>query len=238
MSHEGPQAGTSGPHHCIATASTITDMIFRYLRARCTAQGGKLSFEDLEDANERFSASVPSGFDLFETIHLRCMRASGSTAPTLFARNAILATVLFEAGDQAAQIAFASQVSHYGTPWLRSFFHGLADYVRDAVCRDADYRLIAVYVQSAKTLKGRLSASELLKEADVLTVVRDCVGALVAADAPATTLEALREALNRHITKVRKSQEPDPSTVTQSELQRFLTLLRAEFAPAPAAAVA
>ena len=69
-------------------------------------------------------------------------------------------------------------------------------------------------------------------------MVRDCVGALVTADAPATTLEALREAINRHITKVRKSQEPDPSTVTQSELQRFLTLLRAEFAPAPAAAVA
>ncbi len=238
MAQDVAQAGTNGPHHCIAAASTITDMIFRYLRARCSSQGGSLSFEDLDDASERFAELVPSGFDLFETIHLRCMRASGGTAAPLFTRDAILATMLMASGYHSAQVAFASQIAHFGTPWLRHFFHGLAGYVRDAVCKDADYRLIAVYVQAAKKLKGRLSAAELLKEADVQAVLLDCIGPIVATGASPETVEALRNVLNSHITRARKNTEPDPSKVTLGELQRFLALLCNEFEPTAIDAVA
>jgi hypothetical protein len=231
MAQDEPQAGTNGPHHCIATASTITDMIFRYLRARCSAQGGTLSFEDLDDASERFSDSVPSGFDLFETIHMRCMRASGSTAAALFTRKALLATLLFECGYHSAQSVFGAQTMQFGTPWLRQCFRGLASYIREFVCKDADYQLISVYVQAAKKLKGKLSAVELLKEPGIQAVLRDCMAPILATTPEPTMVGALLDAINQHITGARKPVGPDASKITQSELQRFLDLLRNEFEP-------
>jgi hypothetical protein len=226
MAQDEPQAGTNGPHHCIATANTITDMIFRYLRARCSAQGGTLSFEDLDDASERFAESVPSGFDLFETIHLRCMRASGSTAAALFTRKALLATLLFECGYHSAQSVFATQTMQFGTSWLRQCFRGLASYIREFVCKDADYQLIGIYVQAAKKLKGKLSGVELLKEPGIQAVLRDCMTPILAT-APGM-IEGLLDAINQHITGARKPVGPDASKITASELQRFLGLLQNE----------
>lgn len=229
MAQEDPQAGTNGPHHCIATASTVTDMIFRYLRARCTAQGGTLSFEDLDDASERFAESVPSGFDLFETIHLRCMRASGSTAAALFTRDTLLTTLLFECGYHSAQASFAHQVTQFGVPWVRYFFHGLSCYIRESVCKDADFRLIGAYVQTAKKLKNKLSAADLLKEADTQTVLRDCMAPILAPELAAAETRAMVDTINQHITIARNSGGPDMSKVTHDELQRFLGLMRNEF---------
>jgi hypothetical protein len=229
MAQDEPQAGTNGPHHCIATASTVTDMIFRYLRARCTAQGGTLSFADIENASECFSDSVPSGFDLFETIHLRCMRASGSTATAQFTRKTLLATLLFECGYHSAQAVFATQAMQFGTLWLRHCFHGLAGYIREFVCKDADFQLIGIYVQAAKKLKGKLSAIELLKEPEIQAVLRACMAPIVATPPAPSVVETLRDTINRQITTARKSAGADPSKVTQSELQRFLALLSNEF---------
>lgn len=229
MAQDEPQAGTNGPHHCIATASTVTDMIFRYLRARCTSQGGTLSIEDLDDASERFADSVPAGFDLFETIHLRCMRASGSAAAAQFTRKTLLATLLFECGYHAAQSVFATQTLQFGTPWLRHCFRGLASYIREAVCKDADYQLIGVYVQAAKKLKGKLSAVDLLKEPGIQAVLRDCMAPILATTPEPSMVETLLDAINQHITGARKPVGPDASKITLSELQRFLGLLRNEF---------
>jgi hypothetical protein len=229
MAQNEPQAGTNGPHHCIAAASTVTDMIFRYLRARCTAQGGTLSFEDLDDARERFGESVPSGFDLFETIHLRCMRASGSTAATLFTRKTLLVTLLFECGFHSAQAVFATQTKQFGAPWLRHCFYGLAAYIREFVCKDADYQLIGLYVRAAKKLKGKLSAIEMLKEPDVQKVLRDCMAPIVATTPEPTMIEGLLEAINRHIAIERKPAGSDSGKITPSDLQRFIGLLRNEF---------
>lgn len=229
MLQDEPQAGTNGPHHCIATASTVTDMIFRYLRARCTAQGGTLSFEDIGDASERFADSVPSGFDLFETIHLRCMRASGSTATALFTRKALLTTLLFECGSDSAQVAFPTHTMQFGAPWLRDFFQGLAGYIREFVCKDGDYQLIGVYVQAAKKLKGKLSAAQLLKEPDIQALLRDCMTPIVAMPPAPGTLEALCNTINQHIAGACKPAGPGPSEITLNELQRFLDLTRNEF---------
>jgi hypothetical protein len=229
MTHQSQQAGTSGPHHCIATASTITDMIFRYLRARCSAQGGKLSLEELDDASKRFAESVPSGFDLFETIHTRCMRASGSTVASLFTRKTLLTTLLYECGIHSAEASFTHQAAHYGAPWMRFFFQGLANYMREAVCKDADYQLIGSYVRAAKKLKGKMSAAALLKESDVQAVLREGMAPLVANTASPETIEALREMINQHTANTRAAAGSDASKVSQAELQHFLSLMGDEF---------
>lgn len=220
------QAGTHGPHHCIATASTITDMIFRYLRARCAAQGGALSFEDLDDACARFLESVPSGFDLFETIHARCMQASGSTAAALFTRKALLTTLLFECVYHSAHVAFAEQTARFGFAWLRHFFHGLACHIREAVCKDADFQLVNVYVRAANKLKGRLSAAELLKEPEVQRLLRKCMMSVITAT-PAE-VQALRDTVNRNIAIAHNNAGPDLGKITHGELQRFIGLMRNE----------
>lgn len=229
MTRDGLQTGTNGPHHCIATASTITDMIFRYLRARCSAQGGALSYEDLDDASERFAESVPSGFDLFETIHLRCMQASGSTAASLFTRRTLLTTLLYECGYHSAKASFARQAAQFGDPWMRYFFQGLAHHIREAVCRDADYQLISVYVGAAKKLKNKVSAEELLREPDVQSVLRDCVTPLTANKDSAETIEALRQTVNQYTANTRAAAGSDACQVSQAELQHFLGLMIDEF---------
>lgn len=233
MARGGQQSGTNGPHHCIATASTITDMIFRYLRARCSAQGGTLSYEDLDDACERFSESVPSGFDLFETIHLRCMQASGSTAATHFTRKALLTTLLHECGYDCAKASFTRQATQFGDPWMRYFFQGLSTHIREEVCKDADYQLIAAYVRAAKKLKNQLSAEELLKEQEIQAVLRGCVAELTANTASAEAGVALCEAVNRHTAHTRAAAGTDASHVSQTELQHFLGLITDELQRAP-----
>jgi hypothetical protein len=225
MAQDKPE-GSSGPHRCIATANTITDMIFRYLRARCAAQGGTLSFEDLDDASVRFAESVPSGFDLFETIYLRCMRASGTTAAALFTRKTLLTTLLGECGQHAAQAAFAQQARQFGAAWLRRFFDGLACYIRESICKDADYQLIAIYVQAAKKLKDKLSAAELLRETEVQSVLRECLAPMLTSEAPPAATKALIDTINRNITRGSGS---DSGKVTPGELQRFLRQMSADF---------
>jgi hypothetical protein len=227
MTQDAPQAGMHGPHHCIATAGTVTDLIFRYLRTRCSAQGGSLSLEDLDDAIERFHESVPAGFDLFETIHVRCMRASGSTVATLFTRDALLTTLLYECGYHSAQAAFAKQNAQFGPSWMRQFFHGLSSFIRDC-CKEADRRVIAVYVQAAKKLKNRLSVADLLKEPDIQSALRGCTGPILADAPPASLIEALSNTINQHISSKRKVVGPDTSRVTLAELHRFLGLWRNE----------
>jgi hypothetical protein len=227
MTQDAPQAGTNGPHHCISTASTVTEMIFRYLRARCGARGGTLSLEDIEDASERFHESVPAGFDLFETIHTRCMRASGSTAAMLFTRDTLLATLLYECGYHSAQAAFTHQNTQFGPSWMRLFFHGLSSHVREC-CKEADPQIIAVYVQAAKKLKNRLSVTELLKEPDIQLALRGCMAPILADAPPASMIESLGNAINFHISSRRKVGAPDSSRITLAELLRFLGLLRNE----------
>lgn len=228
MTHDSQQAGTNGPHHCIAIASTVTDMIFRYLRARCAAQGGKLSLEEIDDVSKRFADSVSSGFDLFETMHTRCMRASGSTAPTLFSRKTLFTTLLYECGGHSAQASFTHQIGHYGTPWVRHFFQGLTDYIREAVCKDADYQLISIYVRAAKNLKGKLSAGELLKEPEIQAVLREGMAPLIASTASPEAMAVLREKINQHTANTRAAAGSEASQVSQGELQHFLSLMNDE----------
>jgi hypothetical protein len=227
MTQEAPQAGTHGPHHCIATASTVSDLIFRYLRARCNAKGGSLSLEDLDDASDRFHESVPSGFDLFETIHVRCMRASGSTAATLFTRDALLATLLYECGYQSAQAAFLHQNTQFGESWLRHFFYGFSSHIRER-CKKTEPELVAVYTHAAKKLKNSLSATELLKQADIRSLLRECMAPILVEAPPVRMIESLVNTINYHISSLRKVGAPDSSRITQAELVRFLSLLRYE----------
>ena len=126
-----------GPHHCIGTARAVTEIVFRSLRAQCTAGGGTLSLEEIDSFYSRIIDSFSSGFDLFELRHRRCMDASLSSAAMPFARGKILSTFLRACGEKSAQATFSVQVERMGVEWIDLLFGGLARYVREHV--HADY---------------------------------------------------------------------------------------------------
>ena len=130
-----------GPHHCLGTARTAAEIVYRSLHAQCVARGGVLSVEDLEQCYAEIIDSFSCGFDIFERRHLTCMHASISMAEMPFRRERILATVLHACGEAAARQVFASQVEQLDEAWLRPFFDGFAHYIRQHLCVDADQRL-------------------------------------------------------------------------------------------------
>ena len=163
-----------GPHHCLGTARTVADIVYRSLHARCIARGGTLSVEEIEHCYAEIIASFSSGFDMFERRHLHCMHASVSTAEMPFARDRILVTILRACGETAARQAFSMQVEQQGECWLRPFFDAFAHYVRTHLCTDADQRLTAAYVETGLTRKDKISIDDLLKHKIVQNVLRDC----------------------------------------------------------------
>src|SRR5215471_19720365 len=122
-------AALRGPHHCVGTATSVAEMIFRYLNSRCQACGGTLSMADIEAARAHVLASFPSHFNFFETTDQRCMEASGATAPALFARDSILPSLMLACGHKAARPAFPNQLARFGEAWLTQFFGGVAHYI-------------------------------------------------------------------------------------------------------------
>ena len=91
-----------GPHHCIGITRTVTDVVFRGLRAQCAAGGGNLSLEELDSFHSKIIESFSSGFDLFELRHHHCMAVSFGVAPMPFARSKILCTLLILLSQKVA----------------------------------------------------------------------------------------------------------------------------------------
>src|ERR687884_427767 len=126
-----------GPHHCFGLATSVAEMVFRYLHTRCQAAGGMLSAADLEAARTHVIGSFANGFGFFETTYLRCMEASAPTSHAHFGRDTILASLLLACGHKAARPAFPTQVTRLGDTWLTQFFGGVAQYIRQNVSSTA-----------------------------------------------------------------------------------------------------
>lgn len=214
-----------GPHHCAAAASSTIETIFRYLQSRCTAQGGSLSPADIEAARAHLVQSLPKAFGFFETVNQRCMDASGSTMPALFARENILGSLLTACGQKAARTAFPNQITRFGAPWLDQFFGGLAQFVRDNICASADDRLAKLYATAAVKFGVNLSVNDLLQDADTCAVLNECLAPLLARDAPAAVSARLSDAVSLFIATRRGIPKPDISKVTEQEMRAFLTWL-------------
>jgi hypothetical protein len=229
-----------GPHHCIGTARAVTDVVFRSLRAKCTAAGGTLSMREVEDLYANIIGSFSSGYDMFETVHHNCMAASLGIAEMPFARDRILATLLRAGGEKSARHAFALQVEFLGPIWLGRFFDGFAQFVRQHHCNNADIRLINAYVDAAaSTPNSHLSIEQLLQQDAVHAVLHECVQPFAPTGAPNAMAKPVCDAINANTAAKSHIAEPHVSKITEDQARRFLRMLPRELQvaltpPAPA----
>ena len=219
-----------GPHHCLGTARTAADIVYRSLHAQCVARGGVLSVEDLEHCYAEIIDSFSSGFDIFERCHLTCMHASISMAEMPFSRERILATVLRACGEAAARQVFAPQVEQLDEAWLRPFFDGFAHYVRQHLCADADQRLTAAYVEAGLTHKGKIGLDELLDHKIVLNVLGDCGRPLAEQPVPSGLVDQICDSLNGHAAGQAATADAPPISVGAEQMASFLALLARQIA--------
>jgi hypothetical protein len=213
-----------GPHHCIGTARTVTDIVFRSLRAQCTASGGTLSLGEIDTLQSTIIDSFTSGFDLFELRHRQCMGVSLSLAAMPFESGKILSTLLFACGEQCAQHVFALQVEHLGDVWISQFFDGFAQYVERHVYTNARARLTNAYVETALIPKIVVSVEKLLKREAVRSVLRDCIVPFEAPGAPAGAAQQFCDSINDCSAGRYRVAGPHVAKITEDQAERFLKL--------------
>jgi hypothetical protein len=214
-----------GPHHCAASAVSVTEMIFRFLTSRCQSNGGTLSARDIDAARQHFLESFPNAFSFFETINQRCMEASVASVPLLFSRGKILATVLLAVAQKAARSAFPNQITRFGPQWLDQMFGGFAACIRQNVCPTADDRLMKAYAAVSQKTGAKLTLNDLLAEEATQRLVRECLAPFLAADAPVVMSAKVSDIVSTHIASERGIPKPDLSKVTEQEMKAFLTWL-------------
>jgi hypothetical protein len=217
-----------GPHHCLATARVVAEIVYRSLHAQSMARGGVLSVEDPEHCYAQIIESYSCSFDLFEERHFQCMSASLSTAEMPFARDRILATILRACGEPAAREAFPQQVEQWGEVRLSPFFDGFAQYIRHIRRHqylDADQRVTAAYVDAGLTHKAKFSLAELLKHSIVQNVLRDCARPFEEQPASQAVVRQICDRLNTYGARPDGAAEAQAIKLADDQVQNFLGLL-------------
>lgn len=222
-------ASIRGPHHCVGVATSVADRIFHFLKTRAEAHGGVLSVADLGTLHGHFLGSLPKAASYFEGVDRLYMEASGATAPELLSRDTILATLVSAVSSKAARTAFP-QVEHFGVHWLSELCGGVARYIREHVCADADDRLSRAYFELAARLGARLGIADLLADEGVQQVLRECFAPLIARNPPNAITERLCDVVNAYIAGQRHIGAADPAKITQAETRKFLSFLRSHLA--------
>jgi hypothetical protein len=218
-----------GPHHCVAIATSVTERIFHFLKARAEAQGGTLSASDLAALRQHFLASLPKAASYFEGVDRQYSEAGAATAVEYVSRENILATLVFACSHKAARTAFP-QAERIGVNWLNQLCGGVARYIRQQVCTDVDDRLTRVYFEVAMRLGAKLVVADLLMDEGVQRLLRECFAPLLAKDALDRIAEPLCDAVNSHIAGKRGIAKADPSKVTEAEMKKFLAFLPPQLA--------
>jgi len=213
-----------GPHHCVGVATSVTERIFHFLKTRAEAQAGTLSLADLGVLRQQFLASLPKAANYFEGVDRQYSEASVATAPESVSRENILATMVFACTNKAARTAFP-QVERIGVNWLDQLCGGIARYIRQNICTDANDRLSKAYFELAGRLGAKLVVADLLSDDGVQRVLRECFAPLIATDAVDRAADPLCDAVNAHIAGKRGISKADPSKVTEAEMKKFLTFL-------------
>lgn len=214
-----------GPHHCIGTARSVADIMFRSLRARCAANGGTLSLEELESLYPHIIASFSSGFDLFELRHRRCTLASMHAVEMPFARDKILSGVLRVCGENAARAACSLQIQQLGEKWIGEVFDGLAQFVYTHVSAEFDTCLINAYVESATAPGNKVSFPDLLKRKSAREVLGKCVDAFEQAAKSKSTIKDACDCVNEVVSRRRGIAGPHIGKITEDQTRYLLEIL-------------
>lgn len=213
-----------GPHHCVGIATSVAERIFHFLKMRAEAQGGTLSIADLGGLRTSFLVSLPKAANYFEGVDRQYMEACASAAPEYFSRGTILPTLLSACSNKAARSAFP-QAERIGANWLNQLFGGIAKFIHQNVCADADDRLIKAYLEVAGRVGAKLVVADLINDDATQKVLRECLAPLVARDAQERLAEPLSDAVTAHIAGKRGIAKADPSKVTEAEMKKFLSFL-------------
>jgi hypothetical protein len=213
-----------GPHHCVGIATSVTERIFHFLKTRAELQGGTLSVADLGLLRQQFLVSLPKAANYFEGVDRQYGEASAATAPESVSRENILRTLVFVCSHKAARTAFP-QAEQIGANWLNQLCGGIALYIRQHVCTDANDRLSKAYFEAAGRLGAKLVVADLLGDEGIQRVLRECLAPLIAKDALDRVAEPLCDAVNSHIAGKRGISKADPSKVTEAEMRKFLAFL-------------
>jgi hypothetical protein len=216
-----------GPHHCVGVATFAARRIFDLLKARIATQGGTLSSGDLDCAEAQFFSGVLKAAAYFETLDSQHMHAIGSTAPELLTRKSILVTLLIASGHKSARATF-TQVEDIGERWFREFFEGIANYVRESACPNADRRLFQAYFKLAMMLGGRLRIADLLNDDAIRQVLAECLAPLLVKGADKNLAQPLSDIVTAHIATVRGIAGANTVKITAGEMRQFLSFLRPE----------
>jgi len=213
-----------GPHHCVGIATSVSDRVFLFLKSRAEAQGGTLSVADLGALRQQFLAGLPKAANYFEGVDRLYNEASAAAAPDSVSRDHILGTLVFVCSHKAARTAFP-QAERIGANWLNQLCGGIAHYIRQNICTDADDRLTRAYFEAAGRLGAKLVVADLVGDEGVQRVLRECLAPLVGKDAVERLAEPMSDAVNSHIAGKRGIGKADPSKVTEAEMKKFLAFL-------------
>ena len=197
------------------------------MKARSVAQGGSLSRGDLDRAEAQFFSGLLTAAGYFEKLDSQHMHAIGSTAPELLARKSILTTLLIACGHKSARAAFP-QVEDIGERWFRELFEGIADYVRQFTCPDANQRLIQAYFKLAMALGGSLRIADLLNDDATRQVLAECLAPLIVEGADKKLAQPLSDMVTAHIATARGIAGANTVKITAGEMRHFISLLRLE----------
>jgi hypothetical protein len=214
-----------GAHHCIGTGHEIVDAVFRYLQTKCASHGGTLTDSELAEAQIEFVDDFLFMFDQFEDIHARCMDASCSTAPIIFAKGRMLSSLLFTCSRSAAAHVFSSEVQDLRGNRLNAFYVALSDFVLQYISLNAEARLTSAYVKASRKHGQTLTIDKFLQEQTVQNVLRECLRGFETPGFINASLACLNDTLDDNISKDAGFDTPHLHITAIDQMREFLNRL-------------
>ena len=211
-----------GTHHCIGTAHSVVDIVFRNLHAKCASQGGSLTDADLRIVHDNLLKVFPEIFDFFESIHQRCMNASGVFDSKPLAPDRILSTLLFVCSQGSAVSVFSNEIERLGMNWLSLFYAAFSKSIQLRVGIDVERRLTSAYAEAAGKFRQKMSIMQLLSEQNVQNILRECAFLVVKLHGSSDVAAQLTAEINDYI--VTKGGNLGRHLVTNDQIGRFLRL--------------
>lgn len=184
-------------NHCIGTAHSIMNMVFRHIRSRCAARGGSLTMAELGDAQEELAEALSGGLDMFETIHKRCMLANSILSPPLFENDRMLSSLLYACSRELAHCTALSAARHLPDDEIDAFYDDLAQSLTRRIGFDVEVLLKRGYMNASIEHGQGLTIERLVEEQNVKSVLDECRRLLESPEAAASLLDCPAQAAGR-----------------------------------------
>jgi Bacterial regulatory protein, Fis family len=158
-----------------------------------------------------------------------CGRAKSPAAPCAmaFSQDKILSSLLRACSERSAAHVFSNEISRQGSAWLSLFYDAFSKSIQRYVNLNAEQRLTNAYAEAAGKLGQTLSIKKLLSEQAIQKVLRECALPFEAFGPSGAMVARLGSELNDYIAR-NSDHAPDSGKITDSQIQKFLTLFPRE----------